>query len=74
MGGWNTSAGRAAGLGRFKLFAVGDTAADLLHNFPQGSTHGHFYQAGMVDFPAQGEHLSAGGFFRTHGAEPVGSF
>ena len=66
----DTAAGGAAGLGRFELLAAGDTAADFFDDFPQGGAHGDLHQAGVVNLAAQGEHLGALGFLRTHGGEP----
>ena len=73
MLGRDTAAGRTAGLGRLKLLAPGDAAADLLDNFPKGGSHGDLHKAGVVDLAAQGEYLGALGFLRTHGGEPLSS-
>ena len=48
MLGRDTAAGRAAGLGCLELLAARNTAADLLHDLPQGGAHGDFHQTGVV--------------------------
>ena len=66
-----TAAGRTADLYSLKLFAVGNTAADIIDNLAHGNTHRHLCQTGIIDFAGQSENLGALGFFGTQPAVPV---
>ena len=65
------AAGGAADLHRFELGAIPHTAADVEDDLPQGGTHGHFDQAGVLDVARQGKSLGARAVFRADGAVPV---
>ena len=67
----NAAAGGTAGLSRFEFLAVGDAAADLFDDLPEGGAHGDFHQAGVLDLAAQSEDLGAFGLLGSHGGEPV---
>ena len=69
----NHTAGRTAGLCRFKLFAAADASADVINDFAERGSHRDFDQSGVVDFTGQGEHLGSLGGFRADGAEPGGA-
>ena len=69
----DTSAGRAAGLGCLELLTLGDAAADLLHDLPQGGSHGDLHQSCVVYLSAQGEDLGSLGLLGSHGGEPLRS-
>ena len=68
---WQTAAGRTADLYSLKLFAVGNTAADIIDNLAHGNTHRHLCQTGIIDFASQSENLGALGFFSTQLTVPV---
>ena len=55
----NTSAGRTAGLGRFELLAVRNTAADLFDDRAKGCSHGNFHKTYVCDLAAEREDLGA---------------
>ena len=67
----DAAAGGTAGLSRFEFLAVGDAAADLFDDLPEGGAHGDFHQAGVLDLAAQSEDLGAFGLLGAHGGEPV---
>src|SRR5699024_6534017 len=69
----NTSAGRTAGLCRLEFLSVGNSAADLLDNLPQGGSHRDLHQTGIVNLSAQSEYLGSLGLFSAHGREPLRS-
>ena len=50
-----TSAGRSADLYGFKLRAFFESAADIINDLTQGTSHRHFDQTGIFDCTGQGE-------------------
>ena len=71
MLGRDAAAGRTAGLSRFELLAVGDTAADLFDDLAQGGAHGDLDQTGVVDLAAESKDLGALGLLGAHAGKPV---
>ena len=69
----DTSAGWSAGLSRFKLLAVGDTAADLFDDLAQCGSHRNFYKAGIMNLAAESEYFRSLGLLGSHGGEPLRS-
>ena len=67
----DASAGGTAGLRRFELLAVGDTAADLFYDLTKGGTHRNLNKTGVGDLAAESEHFCALGLFGTHGGKPI---
>ncbi len=70
----DTSARRTARLSSLKGLALGNTAADIVDNLTQGSTHGDFNQTCVVDVTAYGKDLGALALLGTDGCKPFGAF
>ena len=64
-----TAAGGAAGLDGLKLLSIGDTAANIIDQFPEGGTHGNLHQTHVVDLAAQGKNLGTLGLLGTAGSK-----
>ena len=67
----DTSAGGTAGLSCLELLTVGNTAADVINDLTEGSTHGDLNETGVLDLTAECEYLSTLGLLGTHRGEPL---
>src|ERR1700728_3860271 len=65
------AARRSASLYCLEFSSVGNAAADAEDDLPQGHAHGHFDQAGALNFAGQREDLGSLAARGTHGGEPL---
>ena len=61
------------GLDGLELLPVGNTAADVVEQFPQGDSHGDFHQTGVDDLTGKGEDLCPFTLLGSDGGIPIGT-